>query len=65
MTNTFFVTGTDTDVGKTFVSSAILNAAKKSGLSTLGLKPIAAGCDETNQGLRNEECLYFAGSVDD
>ncbi|MFV0476767.1 MAG: dethiobiotin synthase [Parahaliea sp.] len=41
----WFVTGTDTEVGKTAVSCALLKAAEQQGLCTLGLKPVAAGCD--------------------
>ncbi|SEI40910.1 dethiobiotin synthetase [Allopseudospirillum japonicum] len=40
-----FVTGTDTEVGKTFVSSALLIAAQQAQVPALGLKPIAAGAD--------------------
>ncbi|MGI9330485.1 MAG: AAA family ATPase, partial [Gammaproteobacteria bacterium] len=39
----FFVTGTDTDAGKTLVALSLLHAAHAKGLSTLGLKPVAAG----------------------
>ena len=46
MGKAFFVTGTDTEVGKTYVSCALIEAANQKGLNTLGLKPIAAGCDE-------------------
>lgn len=53
----FFITGTDTDSGKTLCTSGLLAAAKKQGLSTLGLKPIASGCDETPEGLRNSDAL--------
>jgi dethiobiotin synthetase len=53
----FFVTGTDTDAGKTFASCALLAAAKRQGMSTLGLKPVAAGCEETADGLRNDDAL--------
>lgn len=53
----FFVTGTDTEVGKTFVSEAILILLNKKGLQTGGYKPIAAGCAPTAQGLRNEDAL--------
>lgn len=53
----FFVTGTDTGVGKTLVSAAILQAAAEQGLRTLGMKPIASGCDSTPEGLRNEDAL--------
>lgn len=39
-----FITGTDTDAGKTFVATALLYKAQSQGLSSFGLKPIAAGC---------------------
>lgn len=42
----FFVTGTDTDVGKTVASAALLYSLKKSGYSTAALKPIAAGVEK-------------------
>ncbi len=54
---TYFVTGTDTDVGKTFVSVCLLERARQAGLSTLGFKPIAAGCQPTSGGLRNDDAL--------
>lgn len=53
----FFVTGTDTGVGKTLVSAAILEAAASLGKRTLAMKPVASGCDETPDGLRNEDAL--------
>lgn len=46
MGKAFFVAGTDTEVGKTFASCALLAAANEKGLSTMALKPIAAGADE-------------------
>lgn len=55
--NAFFITGTDTDVGKTFVASAMLQAFNALGKSTLGLKPVAAGCEETETGLRNSDAI--------
>lgn len=57
MPSQFFVTGTDTGVGKTFISEALLLAANDAGCSTLGLKPIAAGCINTPDGLRNDDAL--------
>lgn len=54
-----FVTGTDTEVGKTFVTSALLKAFEKEGYSTLGLKPVSAGCEVTDEGLRNEDALML------
>lgn len=56
---TFFVTGTDTGVGKTMVSAAILEAANLAGKRTLGMKPIASGCESTPEGLRNEDALIL------
>ena len=39
----YFVTGTDTGVGKTFIASALLRAARARGLACVGYKPVAAG----------------------
>lgn len=41
----FFVTGTDTSVGKTCIAAALLHGFAASGLSCVGMKPVAAGCD--------------------
>lgn len=54
---TYFIAGTDTDAGKTFIASGLLAKAKQAQLSTLGLKPVAAGCSETDQGLRNDDAM--------
>lgn len=51
----YFVTGTDTDVGKTFVSQLLLQDLNCKGLSTIGFKPISAGCEVTEQGLVNSD----------
>lgn len=59
----FFVTGTDTGVGKTLVSAAILQAGNRQGLRTLGMKPIASGCEITEAGLRNEDALMLQESM--
>ena len=53
MKGTFFVTGTDTEIGKTWVSCRLLERAQAQGLSCYGLKPIAAGCEDTPEGPRN------------
>lgn len=53
----YFVTGTDTDVGKTLVATALLASARAQGLSTLGLKPVAAGCRQEPEGWRNDDAL--------
>jgi dethiobiotin synthetase len=53
----FFVAGTDTDCGKTFVSCVLLHVAARTGRSTVGMKPVAAGAVQTEQGLRNDDAL--------
>jgi len=51
----FFVTGTDTGVGKTMVACALLYTFAGQGRSTVGMKPVTAGCEETSEGLRNRD----------
>ena len=49
--NAFFITGTDTDAGKTVIAVGLLTAARRAGLSAIGLKPVAAGCDGERDGV--------------
>jgi dethiobiotin synthetase len=53
----FFVTGTDTGVGKTLVSAALLRSLRESGLAVAGMKPVASGAERTASGLRSEDAL--------
>lgn len=55
----FFITGTDTSVGKTVVSRALLQALAASGKSVAGYKPVAKGSKETPDGLRNKDALIL------
>ena len=57
MTAAYFITGTDTDVGKTTIAAGLLRAARLAGLSTAAVKPVAAGCELTVDGLRNSDAL--------
>lgn len=57
MAQAFFITGTDTDAGKTSVAAGLLCAAKQQGCSTLAMKPVASGCDMSTEGLRNSDAL--------
>lgn len=57
MTKRWFITGTDTEVGKTVASTALLQAAKSAGMRSVGYKPVASGCDMTPDGLRNSDAL--------
>jgi len=60
MSKAWFVTGTDTGVGKTATSCALLAAAAAAGLRTAAVKPVAAGCDE---GGRNEDALNLMAAM--
>ncbi len=44
-----FVSGTDTGVGKTMVTVALIEALKREGLRVAGMKPVAAGLDEQGE----------------
>ena len=59
MKKRFFIAGTDTDAGKTLVTTGLLTAANRRGLRTIGLKPVAAGCEQTPDGLRNADALLL------
>jgi len=53
----WFVTGTDTEVGKTVASCALLQAAARAGYRTAGYKPVASGSEKTRDGVRNSDAL--------
>ncbi|PPT77421.1 dethiobiotin synthase [Xanthomonas arboricola pv. populi] len=52
-----YVTGTDTGIGKTMASTALLHALRRQGYTAVGMKPVASGCEHTPQGWRNEDAL--------
>ncbi|KAA5933082.1 ATP-dependent dethiobiotin synthetase BioD [Pantoea sp. Bo_2] len=64
--NRLFVTGTDTAVGKTVVSCALLQSFIQSGQSAVGFKPVARCAVKTADGLRNKDAqvLQSASSID-
>ncbi|MEO8459369.1 MAG: dethiobiotin synthase [Dokdonella sp.] len=51
----FFITGTDTGVGKTHASCVLLATLRARSLLAIGMKPVASGCRLTSEGLRNED----------
>jgi dethiobiotin synthetase len=55
----YFITGTDTDVGKTWVTAGLLHAFNDQGLRTIAMKPVASGCETVDGRLRNADarCL--------
>jgi len=60
-----FVTGTDTEIGKTLVSSAILHKLVAGGVRACGMKPVAAGAVMRDGELHNDDAdqLLAAGNV--
>jgi dethiobiotin synthetase len=60
-----FVTGTDTEIGKTLISSALLYALVQRGVRACGMKPVAAGAELREGRLHNDDCdqLEAAGNV--
>ncbi|AEF23800.1 dethiobiotin synthase [Pseudomonas fulva] len=57
MSAAYFVTGTDTEIGKTTIAAGLLHAARIAGRSTAAAKPVASGCQLTAEGLRNDDAL--------
>lgn len=65
MKHGFFVTGTDTGVGKTLISAALVHLGAQLGYASAGLKPVASGCDHVGGRLLSEDValLQAASSV--
>ncbi len=59
-----FVTGTDTGVGKTFASVALLHRLRADGFRAVGMKPVASGCERTDAGWRNDDALRLLAASD-
>jgi dethiobiotin synthetase len=55
----FFVTGTDTGVGKTLVAAALLRCLREAGFAVAGMKPVAAGAVAGPEGPANEDALQL------
>jgi len=61
----WFITGTDTGVGKTLTAEVLLHALRARGVTAVGMKPVASGCRPTAAGLRSDdaEALLAASGV--
>jgi len=55
----WFVTGTDTGVGKTVVTLGLMQCLQDRGYRVAGMKPVAAGCEQTAQGMRNADAVQL------
>lgn len=53
----FFITGTDTEIGKTFVSSLLIKLLVEEKLNVIGMKPIASGAKIIDGVLKNDDAL--------
>ncbi|MCA1714472.1 MAG: dethiobiotin synthase [Gammaproteobacteria bacterium] len=54
-----YITGTDTGIGKSVTSAALLHAWRARGLRAVGMKPVASGCRRTAEGWWNEDALLL------
>jgi dethiobiotin synthetase len=59
----FFITGTDTGVGKTWASVALMQYFKNNGKSVIGMKPVASGCEFLNGTLVNSDALLLQANA--
>src|SRR5579863_7585563 len=59
----FFVTGTDTGVGKTLISAALTRALVARGLRVAVMKPVASGSGPTAEGPRNSDALTLMAAA--
>jgi len=64
MSRGWFVSGTDTGIGKSLASATLLHALRGRGLRAVGMKPLASGCEATVQGWRNEDALALQAASD-
>ena len=55
----YFVAGTDTGVGKTRVTTALLAAARNQGMTVAGMKPVAAGAEWRDGHLISEDAVFI------
>jgi dethiobiotin synthetase len=55
----YFITGTDTGVGKTAVTLGLMAHLQAQGQSVAAMKPVASGCERTSAGLRNDDALQL------
>lgn len=59
MSQGYFITGTDTDAGKTWATLALMEYFKQQGKTVVGMKPVAAGCVWQDGQLKNEDALLI------
>jgi dethiobiotin synthetase len=63
MNRGYFITGTDTGVGKTRVAAGLLRAFARAGRRTVAMKPVASGCVGAPGALRNDDALMLMAQM--
>ncbi|MBU6391718.1 MAG: dethiobiotin synthase, partial [Planctomycetes bacterium] len=63
----YFITGTDTGVGKTLIAGGLAALYKRKGLNVGVMKPIATGCNKVNNRLVSDDAIFLKslGEVED
>jgi dethiobiotin synthetase len=52
-----FIVGTDTGIGKTWAATRLIGGFESLGFRVAGMKPVAAGCEQTPEGPRNDDAV--------
>ncbi|QDQ74799.1 dethiobiotin synthase [Pseudoluteimonas lycopersici] len=60
----FYVSGTDTGIGKTHSSAALLHSLRARGMRAVGMKPVASGCERIDGAWKNEDALALIEASD-
>lgn len=63
MVKGYFITGTDTDVGKTCATVALMRRFQHHGTTVVGMKPVAAGCELQHGQLKNADALLLQANA--
>lgn len=58
-----FITGTDTEIGKTYAACQLIRSLVREGKSVAAMKPVASGSELTAEGLRNEDALALIDAM--
>lgn len=58
-----FVTGTDTEIGKTVVAAGAVHVLEMGGRRVAAMKPVASGAEQTDAGLRNDDALHLIAAA--
>jgi dethiobiotin synthetase len=59
----YFITGTDTGVGKTVITAGLLAAFQATGQRCIGMKPVAAGCELRDGARWNEDVSHLLAAT--